>query len=79
MCPSETQDRVRLDGSGVPYHYPLNYALNVGTYLIFSPVTGADGGAAFAPNSRLTPASFLDGLSNTLALSASNLEHRDFQ
>ena len=68
MCPSETQDRVRLDGSGVPYHYPLNYALNVGTYLIFDPVTGADGGAAFGPNSRLTPGSFLDGLSNTLAL-----------
>ncbi len=68
MCPSETQDRPRLDSAGVPYHYPLNYALSVGTYLIFNPVTRADGGAAFAPNSQMTPASITDGLSNTLAM-----------
>jgi prepilin-type N-terminal cleavage/methylation domain-containing protein len=68
MCPSETQDRPRLTADGVPYHYPLNYALSVGTYLIFNPATGADGGAAFAPNARITTASFLDGLSNTLAM-----------
>jgi prepilin-type N-terminal cleavage/methylation domain-containing protein len=68
MCPSEIRDEARLNGAGVPYHYPLNYVLNVGTYLIFDPATRANGGGAFAPNSRLTPASFVDGLSNTLAL-----------
>jgi len=68
MCPSEPQDRQRFDAAGVPQHYPLNYVLNVGAYLIFHPVTRADGGAAFAPNSQLTPAAFTDGLSNTLAL-----------
>ncbi len=69
MCPSEIQDRPRMDSSGTtPYHYPLNYGLSVGTYLVFNPVTGADGGAAFSPNARHTPASMLDGLSNTLAM-----------
>lgn len=67
MCPSEPQDRPRIE-DGVPYHYPLNYTLSVGTYLIFNPVTRTDGGSAFGPNSRLTSASFLDGLSNTLAM-----------
>lgn len=68
MCPSETKDRPRFASDGTPEHYPLNYVLNVGTYLIFDPVSNADGGAAFAPNSRLAPSSFADGLSNTLAL-----------
>lgn len=68
MCPSDPNDRHRVDSAGVPYHYPLNYVLNVGQYLIFDPVTGTDGGGAFAPNSRIRPASFLDGLSNTIGL-----------
>jgi prepilin-type N-terminal cleavage/methylation domain-containing protein/prepilin-type processing-associated H-X9-DG protein len=68
MCPSETKDRARTDASGTPEHYPLNYVLNMGQYLIFHPATQADGGGAFAPNGHLTPASFTDGLSNTIAL-----------
>lgn len=69
ICPSETQDRPRMDSAGTtPYHYPLNYALSVGTYLVFNPVARTDGGAAFAPNSPQTPASIRDGLSNTLAM-----------
>jgi prepilin-type N-terminal cleavage/methylation domain-containing protein len=69
MCPSEIQDQQRTNAAGVPEHYPLNYALNVGTFLIFHPVTGENGGAAFAPNRSMTPGSFVDGLSNTLAIS----------
>lgn len=68
MCPSEPKDQPRLGSDGLPEHYPLNYTLSVGTYQIFNPVTRGDGGAAFAPNSRLNPASFVDGLSNTLAM-----------
>jgi prepilin-type N-terminal cleavage/methylation domain-containing protein len=68
MCPSEPQDRPRLNGDGIPYHYPLNYVLSVGRYQIFNPVSRQDGGAAFGPNTRLHPASFLDGTSNTLAM-----------
>jgi prepilin-type N-terminal cleavage/methylation domain-containing protein len=68
MCPSETKDRPRLDAAGVPEHYPLNYVFNMGQYRIFHPLTRSDGGAAFAPNGRITTASFLDGLSNTIAM-----------
>ncbi len=69
MCPSEMEDRERLTAAGVPVHYPLNYALNVGHYLVWNPVTRAEGRAAFAPNTRIKPASFTDGLSRTLAMS----------
>jgi prepilin-type N-terminal cleavage/methylation domain-containing protein len=68
MCASEINDRVRLNASGVPEHYPLNYAMNVGMYLVFDPASRRDGGGAFGPNQRHTPASFIDGLSNTLGL-----------
>ncbi|MFN0052351.1 MAG: DUF1559 domain-containing protein [Planctomycetales bacterium] len=67
-CPSDPHDKPRLSASNVPEHYPLNYALNVGRYLIFDPTTGRDGGGAFAPNSRLSSKDFLDGMSNTIGL-----------
>lgn len=70
LCPSEFEDKVRVNSStGLPEHYPLNYALNVGEYLIYNPITKQVGGGAFAPNARHTTAHFVDGLSNTLAMS----------
>jgi prepilin-type N-terminal cleavage/methylation domain-containing protein len=69
LCPSDPQDRVRSNAStGLPEHYPLTYALSVGVYQVYDPRTRADGGAAFGPNAKMTPASILDGLSNTLAM-----------
>ena len=68
MCPSEPQNRARLASDGTPEHYPLNYALSVGHYLIYDPVTRRDGGAAFAPDSKFRAAAFSDGLSKTLAM-----------
>jgi prepilin-type N-terminal cleavage/methylation domain-containing protein len=68
MCPSDPNDRERLNATtNEPEHYPLNYTLNVGRYLIYNPVNRADGGAAFAPNGRISTAGYVDGLSNTLA------------
>jgi prepilin-type N-terminal cleavage/methylation domain-containing protein len=69
LCPSEINDQVRLNGVGEPEHYPINYALNVGPYLIFHPVTRAEGGGAFSPNRRNALSLFTDGLSHTVALS----------
>jgi prepilin-type N-terminal cleavage/methylation domain-containing protein len=69
MCPSEPNDRTRLDANGVPEHYPINYALSMGLYLVYNPVNRSDGGAAFAPNRRNSVGGFVDGLSNTLGLS----------
>jgi prepilin-type N-terminal cleavage/methylation domain-containing protein/prepilin-type processing-associated H-X9-DG protein len=69
LCPSEPNDRARLDANGTPEHFPVNYALNVGSYLIFNPLNRADSGGAFGPNRRNTLAGFIDGTSNTLGLS----------
>ncbi|QDU30560.1 hypothetical protein ETAA8_57060 [Anatilimnocola aggregata] len=68
MCPSDPNDKARLN-AGVAEHYPLCYGLSVGPYLVYNPTTRADGGAAFAPNARMTAASIGDGLSNTLGMS----------
>lgn len=69
MCPSEIKDQARLDtATNVPQHYPLNYAMSVGRYLIYNPINRVDGGAAFAPNGRIGTAGFVDGLSNTIGI-----------
>lgn len=65
LCPSEIKDFVRTK-SGVNVHYPLNYALNLGVWFVFDPVTGRGGDGAFYPNRSLKPSDFIDGLSNTL-------------
>jgi prepilin-type processing-associated H-X9-DG protein len=48
--------------------YPQNYGFNFGTWAVWNPGDGTGGDGAFFPNARLTPASFTDGLSNTLML-----------
>lgn len=67
LCPSESQVEPRVNASG-PYHAPLNYAVNLGTWMVFDPATGKGGNGAFFPNSRLTPGSFRDGMSKTIAM-----------
>jgi len=69
VCPSDVNDRVRNDASGIPEHYPLSYGLSVGQYLIWNPVGGGEGGAAFGPNARIRDRDFTDGMSNTLGMS----------
>lgn len=66
VCPSEVNDRVRVDASGNPYTYPQTYGFNFGTWLVYNPATNQGGDGAFFVNSQLGPASFVDGLSNTL-------------
>ena len=69
LCPSEINDRQRLNAAGVPEHYPLNYALNVGDFLIYNPLQRTDGGGAFGANAKIRTSSFVDGLSNTVGMS----------
>ena len=69
VCPSDPNDRARLNASGEVEHYPLSYHMNVGQYLVWNPVTRQDGGGAFGPNQKLTHGSYTDGLSNTVAMS----------
>ena len=67
VCPSDPDgDTVRVKNGG-PYVHPQNYGFNFGTWLIYDPTTGRGGDGAFFVNSRTRPASFVDGLSNTLS------------
>lgn len=65
ICPAESGDRPRLS-DGRPYHYPLNYVVNVGVWLVFDPTTGEGGRGAFYPGSKLTTSAFEDGMSKTV-------------
>lgn len=68
VSPAEPRDEARFDG-GVLRHYPLNYAVNLGTWLVWNPATGTGGDGAAYPGSKLKARDFADGLSNTLAFS----------
>jgi len=67
LCPTEKNDRPLIDGS--ERHYPLNYGVNMGTWLVFDPATRTGGDGAFQVNGKLKAAHFIDGLSKTLAFS----------
>lgn len=72
LCPSEANDRARSDPQPSDpnfTHYPLNYAANVGTWMVWDPNTKQGGDGAFFPNSSLNTAAFRDGTSSTLAFS----------
>jgi hypothetical protein len=65
VCPSDPNDVVRTR-NGEPYTHPTTYGFNFGTWLVHDPATGQGGDGAFFVNSRTRPASFTDGMSNTL-------------
>ncbi|RLS35250.1 MAG: DUF1559 domain-containing protein [Planctomycetota bacterium] len=67
LCPSETNDRAYPDSATT--HYPLNYAANYGSWLVWDPSTGKTGDGAFAPNSGFSDRNFTDGTSNTIGFS----------
>jgi prepilin-type N-terminal cleavage/methylation domain-containing protein/prepilin-type processing-associated H-X9-DG protein len=70
VCPSEINDRGSGAGNdGYPNkHWTLNYAVNSGTWLVFTKRTETGGDGAFGPNRGFAPPDFPDGLSNTLAM-----------
>ncbi len=61
ICPDEINDKPH----GTTF--PTDYAFNGGTWQYYDPTTGTGGDGAFFPNSKATPAWFVDGLSETLA------------
>lgn len=69
MCPSEPGDKGRVNASGTVVHWPLNYGVNVSTWLVRDPATGTGGNGAFVPTATIRFRDFTDGLSNTLAAS----------
>jgi prepilin-type processing-associated H-X9-DG protein len=65
LCPSELRDEVRIS-DGVPEHYPLNYAVNLGVWFVWDPASKLGGSGIFYPDSRLKASQIRDGLSFTL-------------
>ena len=67
LCPSEVNDRGK---PGTPNRYPLSYAANVGSWLVWNPSTGQGGDGAIvltsSPLGGTRHADFSDGLSNTI-------------
>ncbi|OYW25103.1 MAG: prepilin-type cleavage/methylation domain-containing protein [Planctomycetales bacterium 12-60-4] len=67
LCPSEPNDVMRVNPStGVPRDYPASYVVNFGTWKIYDPTNGSGSDGAFFPNSKMRPADFSDGMTNTL-------------
>lgn len=66
MCPDEIHDFPHVS-NGVEAYYPLNYGANMGTWLVFDPVSGQGGDGAFLPNAKVTAGMMRDGMSQTIA------------
>lgn len=65
LCPDEQKDQVRAE-NGVETHYPLNYAVNCGIWVVYEPGMNRIGQGAFGPAFALEHGAFHDGHSNTL-------------
>lgn len=66
QCPSEPNDIERTDSNGDPYHYPLNYCFNAGTWFVYNPNNNQIGEGMFGAKRYMKFRDCLDGLSNTL-------------
>lgn len=69
ICPSEVNPRQRLDSTGAPEHFSLNYGCNFGTWMVLNPATRATSDGAWGVNRQFRVSDMTDGLSNTLAIS----------
>ena len=66
-CPSDPgAERVRDPGGGKVHLVPTTYGFNLGTWLVYDPVTRQGGDGVFYPNSHLRLAAITDGTSNTI-------------
>lgn len=70
LCPSEPKAVLR---AGAPPHFPLNYAANMGSWMIYDPnpsnPMGRGGDGAFAVGQKVRINEFQDGTSQTIAFS----------
>ena len=73
LCPSEIQDHARPTATLT--YYPTNYGFVQGSWFTYDPASDSAGDGAFSPNRSYNPASYTDGMSNTLGLT----ENKAFQ
>jgi len=68
ICPSEPKAILR---TGTPPHFPLNYAANMGSWMVYNPSptnpNGIGGDGAFPVGQKLRINEFTDGTSQTMA------------
>ena len=64
-CPADVNARARIR-DGKPYVHSTSYGFNMGSWLIYNPVTGELGDGAFRVNRPTKHQTFEDGLSNTM-------------
>lgn len=69
VCPSDVNDRQRINSNGDAIHYAVTYGFNGGTWFVWDNTTRRGGDGAFHPNSRFGTRDFTDGTSNTLGFS----------
>ncbi|MCA9270019.1 MAG: DUF1559 domain-containing protein, partial [Planctomycetales bacterium] len=65
VSPGNPRDEARLE-AGVATHYPVDYAVNLGTFFVWDPTTGEGGSGIAYPNSKVKAAHIQDGLSYTM-------------
>ena len=65
LCASEVKDEMRFKNDE-PYHYPLNYGGNAGTWFVFNPASNSVGQGTLCTNRKLSMGAITDGTSNTL-------------
>jgi len=71
MCPAEINDRgYGTDPTYGNKHWPINYAVNMGTWAVLTGKSSAMqfGDGAFCPNFGFRATEFRDGMSNTIAM-----------
>ena len=71
LCPSEINDRgYGTDPTFGNKHWPINYAVNVGTWPVLTAKASGmrTGDGAFGPNRAAKSGDFADGMSNTLGM-----------
>ncbi len=66
MCPSEVNDHPQASATAP---YPLNYLMNVGSWFVYDPMSGATGDGVFVMNRHTRVTDITDGTSNTLGMS----------
>jgi prepilin-type N-terminal cleavage/methylation domain-containing protein len=67
LCPAERRDEGRLE-NGLAVHYPLSYAMNLGTWFVYDPRSRQGGNGVFYPDSSLRASDVEDGMSCTLGV-----------
>lgn len=64
ICPSESRAEERVGTT--QNHFPVNYGINYGTWLVFDAATKSTGNGAFVVNKKIGAAALTDGMSNTV-------------